>query len=64
MTEQEAIDAMALTEYPASKKDGDTENAHEKADEILLEFLRTNGYGPVADAFEKASGSHGGFWYA
>lgn len=56
MNKQEAIEALEK----ASKLD-DAEMAHIKADSILLECLRANGFEEVADKFESISGS---FWYA
>jgi hypothetical protein len=58
MTEQQAIDKLnALTgEDPKSE--------HLSAEEILKEFLNTNGASGVADAFDDASSRGRGFWYA
>ena len=42
---------------------GDNEYAHCQADKILKEFLRSNGYAKVADAFDEAD-DRVGFWYA
>lgn len=39
------------------------ERAHVDADNILLEFLRGQGFREVVDAYEKARSSVG-FWYA
>lgn len=43
--------------------DSDTEQAHLDADRILCNFLRSQGHGDVAAAFEKARKDHG-FYYA
>lgn len=41
----------------------DSERAHLDADSILLEFLMSQGFREVVDAYEKARSSVG-FWYA
>lgn len=58
MSESEAI--HRLDDIAA----GDTERSHIKADEILLNFLRDNGFAKVADAYERVENREGGFWYA
>ncbi len=58
MTQQEAIDAL---DKKALK--GDNEIAHQIADGVLLDFLRSNGFAAVADAYDKARDDVG-FWYA
>ena len=56
MTQNEAIDRLKhLTT--------DAETAHIHADRILLEFLRTNGFGELADAHD-ALHKRVGFLYA
>ena len=54
MTRDEAL--AKLVELDKSR---DTEGAHWEADDVLCEFLRSLGYGDVADAFEAI-----GKWYA
>lgn len=56
MTSQEAVNA--LNNLP-----GDPEIAHGQAEDIIMEFLASNGMGEVSDAFEKAR-DRIGFWYA
>lgn len=41
----------------------DPEEAHGKAEDILLEFLSSQGFGEVSMAFSQARDSIG-FWYA
>ena len=51
----------------ASAADGkfiDNETIHTRADEVLLEFLKSNGHEEVAEAWEKLDNDCGGFWYA
>ena len=57
MTKDEAVTMLKCLD------EGDNERAHAEADEILLEFLRTNGYEEIADAFEDAA-DRITFWYA
>ena len=58
MTSQQAIDKLnGLTGY-------DPDSDHVTAEEILKEFLKTNGAPAVADAFDDASSRGLGFWYA
>ena len=45
-------------------KRGDAEDAHEKADEILLTLLRQIGLGEVSQAWSLVNRECGGFWYA
>lgn len=42
----------------------DREAAHAGADRVLLDVLRSNGLGDVADAYEELKRVVGGFWYA
>jgi hypothetical protein len=57
MTEQEAI--TALNTIPRRYQ----ETAHEKADQLLVDFLRTSGHASLADAYD-AFKEDVGFWYA
>lgn len=41
----------------------DPETSHVLADQVLVDFLRSNGFADVADAFDAAS-DRIGFWYA
>lgn len=43
---------------------GDTETSHCLADNILLDFLKDNGYTKLAEAWEDLNNREGGFWYA
>jgi len=43
--------------------DGDIEQAHEEADQILLDVLRSNGFAEVADAWDAAA-DRISFWYS
>lgn len=58
MTKEEAI--KRLSEF---REWDDPEAAHVEADDILLEYLDSNGHKEVADAW-KAVHSLVGFWYA
>jgi len=58
MTSKEAI--QKLESIKGYEKDGTNDNAHIRADEILLDFLKSNGYESVALAYEAISS---GFWY-
>lgn len=58
MTSEEAI-----VELRSHDTEGDPEIAHSDADEVLLEVLRSNGFGEVADAYEQTR-RRIGFWYA
>lgn len=42
----------------------DRESAHAQADEALLQFLDSNGYQDVADAWRDVERRAKGFWYA
>ena len=56
MTSEEAVNKLErLSTDPA--------DAHIEADSILVEFLASQGFGAVADAFSKAQDDIG-FWYA
>ena len=57
MTSQEAVEALNNLSC------GDPESAHGQAEDIIMEFLASNGMGEVSDAFEKAR-DRIGFWYA
>lgn len=57
MTPQEAIEKLTAFQ------DGDPEQAHGDADDILLAVLRSNGLSEVADAWD-ACRERVGFWYA
>ena len=57
-----------MTELEAIKKlnelsSGDPEVSHTQADDIVLEFLRSNGHHELVDAWEEAE-ARIGFWYA
>ena len=56
MTSEEAVNKL-------ERLGADPENAHIEADSILVEFLASQGFGAVADAFSNAQGDIG-FWYA
>jgi hypothetical protein len=57
MTEQEAI--ATLNAIPRR----DAEHAHAAADQLLVDFLRSNGHAALADAYD-AFQEDVGFWYA
>ncbi len=50
--------------YKLDQINTDTEAAHVKADEVLLEWLRNNGHEDIADAYDRVEDRCGGFWYA
>lgn len=56
MTQQEAIEQLKSLE-------GDSENSHDEADEILLLVLRSHGLWNVAEEYERTR-KRVGFWYA
>lgn len=56
MTKDEAVARLNALE-------GDPEDTHERADRILLDYLRANGGEAIAAAFEDARAQIG-FWYA
>jgi hypothetical protein len=56
MTSEEAVNKL-------EQLDRDPEQAHRDADAILVEFLASQGFGAVADAFSKAQDDIG-FRYA
>jgi hypothetical protein len=58
MTKQEAIAALKRLDI------ADNEVAHSGADDILLEFLSTNGHADLASAWQRTCEECGGFWYA
>lgn len=60
MTEQEAVNELqrVVVELCA-----DEEIAHGRADQILIEFLKANGFKTVADQYESTRDQIG-FWYA
>jgi len=58
MTLEQAVEALN------NIKAGDQEMAHGAADDILLEFLKTNGYVGLTDAWLDVDARVGGFWYA
>jgi hypothetical protein len=58
MTKDQAI--KQLNAIP----NGDVEAAHIAADQVLLEFLRANGFAEVADAWTTLEKRCDGFWYA
>ena len=58
MTPEQAI--KRLKAMPAH---GDSESLHGEAEDILLDFLRSQGHSEVANAFEEAR-DRVGFWYA
>lgn len=43
--------------------DDDPESAHGRAEDIICQFLKDNGFGDVAEAFEAAR-DRVGFWYS
>jgi hypothetical protein len=55
MTSAEAVTKLQMLS-------GDPEDSHREAEHILMEFLASNGFGVVSDAFGKARDSIG-FWY-
>jgi predicted GNAT family N-acyltransferase len=57
MTSEEAVNKLEQLD------DRDPEQAHLDADAILVEFLASQGFGTVADAYCKAQ-EYIGFWYA
>lgn len=54
MTYQEYVDVMNLIVM-----DRDTERAHRRADNLLIEFLKEEGYVELIEAYEKVNK-----WYA
>ena len=60
MTEEEAIIKMR---EPIEKDNLDNEWIHINADEVLVEFLKTNGFRKIADAYEDVQNDID-FWYA
>ena len=56
MTEQEAVEKLR-----AICQDNDPEAEHCDADELLVEFLRAQGFCELADTFDELSQN---FWYA
>ena len=46
-----------------SLTDDDPERAHGQAEDLLLDYLKSEGHEDVADAFNRAV-SRCGFWYA
>jgi hypothetical protein len=56
MTSEEAVTKLLML-------GDDPEIAHSEADGILIEFLSSQGFGAVSNAFGKARGDIG-FWYA
>ena len=58
MTKDDAVKALQ------DLSDEDQQTAHEKADKVLLAFLKANGHQDVADAYENLRDYLGGFWYA
>ncbi len=58
MTEDEAIQKLDAIEG------GDQENAHGEADDVLLAFLKANGFMRLAQAWHDVDDRCGGFWYA
>ena len=57
MTEEDAIKELNEMER------GDNESVHNRADKLLCEFLRDNGYPALANAYEEAR-KRVEFWYA
>lgn len=57
MTSQESVQALN------NLSGGDPEFAHRQAEDIIMEFLASNGMSEVSDAFQKAK-DRIGFWYA
>lgn len=58
MTKDEAIEALSKIETD------DREDAHGRADAVLLRFLESNGFSDVSKAWESLCDRCGGFWYA
>jgi hypothetical protein len=65
MTKDEAVAELSALDPGAYDyyRHVDAEGAHMKADEILIEFLSTNGFDGISNAWTKAKDSCG-FWYA
>lgn len=53
MTEQDAIQELSVIADKLETKPGyDEEPAHAEADEVLIEFLKANGYAKLAEAYD------------
>ena len=58
MTKEEAIKELN------SINAGDTELAHVDADNVLINFLLSNGYEDIIQAYVEVDKRCGGFWFA
>ena len=58
MTKEEAVRALNSLECECAESD------HEAADLVLLQFLESNGFEEVAEAWWEADGRCEGFYYA
>lgn len=58
ITDKECIEMLDAYDDTA-----DQEAAHSQCEALLMSFLRGNGYGKVAEAYEAAR-DRVGFWYA
>ena len=65
MTEKEAIKQLKniAKELQKNEQFWDNEEVHEKADEILAQFIREQGHAKLADEFEQMR-EDWPFWYA
>uniref|UniRef100_A0A6H1ZRJ4 Uncharacterized protein n=1 Tax=viral metagenome TaxID=1070528 RepID=A0A6H1ZRJ4_9ZZZZ len=63
MTENQVVRALGKIGMPGTKEVSDPEVCHVRADQLLIEFLRANGFGHVANAWENTK-KRIGFWYA
>jgi hypothetical protein len=57
MTHEDVLQALETMQA------GDNEAVHYAADDLLLNFLRSEGYNDIAEAYERAR-DRVGFWYA
>jgi len=56
---EKVVNNIAINELKMCVMNGDTEMAHHAADEVLLDLLRSLGFGEVCDEWEKVDK-----WYA
>jgi len=63
MTQADAIQMLDQLDAKQRGFRALSDDVHEEADRILLDFLRANFAGKVADAYEAAR-DRVGFWYA
>lgn len=61
MTKEEALSELARI---AIVEAGDPECAHESADQVVLQYLATNGNADIVEAWGKVDDACKGFWYA